>query len=274
MNKYFISGVNAKYEFAIDRLKIFIGSKFKWFDFVNLVQNYFNKISLSEYAKEYASKLSITIDDKSIDKSVQLVLINNSYDLVNEYKMTQKSLMFTLLKNYLENKEASEQINTINILIDDFINEIEEELKENNIDIVLNDVYFDAKLIINNVDISLNKDGFLSNQNDYNTKDLVSLKLTILQTILKYNRQKQIILIDELGLLTYDQILNLLNYDNLIMFIPNPYSDNLSLYYNLDRNIDYFDENVVYNDYLLSNKGHSYTAFKEELINNIKKNFK
>lgn len=274
MNKYFISGVNAKYEFAIDRLKIFIGSKFKWFDFVNLVQNYFNKISLSEYAKEYASKLSITIDDKSIDKSVQLVLINNSYDLVNEYKMTQKSLMFTLLKNYLENKEASEQINTINILIDDFINEIEEELKENNIDIVLNDVYFDAKLIINNVDISLNKDGFLSNQNDYNTKDLISLKLTILKTILKYNRQKQIILIDELGLLTYDQILNLLNYDNLIMFIPNPYSDNLSLYYNLDRNIDYFDENVVYNDYLLSNKGHNYTAFKEELINNIKKNFK
>lgn len=274
MNKYFISGVNVKYEFAIDRLKIFIGSKFKWFDFVNLVQNYFNKISLSEYAKEYASKLSITIDDKSIDKSVQLVLINNSYDLVNEYKMTQKSLMFTLLKNYLENKEAYEQINTINILIDDFINEIEEELKENNIDIVLNDVYFDAKLIINNADISLNKDGFLSNQNDYNTKDLISLKLTILQTILKYNRQKQIILIDELGLLTYDQILNLLNYDNLIMFIPNPYSDNLSLYYNLDRNIDYFDENVVYNDYLLSNKGHSYTAFKEELINNIKKNFK
>lgn len=274
MNKYFISGVNAKYEFAIDRLKIFIGSKFKWFDFVNLVQNYFNKISLSEYAKEYASKLSITIDDKSIDKSVQLVLINNSYDLVNEYKMTQKSLMFTMLKNYLENKETSEQINTINILIDDFINEIEEELKENNIDIVLNDVYFDAKLIINNADISLNKDGFLSNQNDYNTKDLISLKLTILQTILKYNRQKQIILIDELGLLTYDQILNLLNYDNLIMFIPNPYSDNLSLYYNLDRNIDYFDENVVYNDYLLSNKGHSYTAFKEELINNIKKNFK
>ena len=98
--------------------------------------------------------------------------------------------------------------------------------------------------------------------------------MTILQTILKYNRQKQIILIDELGLLTYDQILNLLNYDNLIMFIPNPYSDNLSLYYNLDRNIDYFDENIVYNDYLLSNKGHSYTAFKEELINNIKKNFK
>lgn len=274
MNKYFISGVNVKYEFAIDRLKIFIGSKFKWFDFVNLVQNYFNKISLSEYAKEYASKLSITIDDKSIDKSVQLVLINNSYDLVNEYKMTQKSLMFTMLKNYLENKETSEQINTINILIDDFINEIEEELKENNIDIVLNDVYFDAKLIINNADISLNKDGFLSNQNDYYTKDLISLKLTILQTILKYNRQKQIILIDELGLLTYDQILNLLNYDNLIMFIPNPYSDNLSLYYNLDRNIDYFDENIVYNDYLLSNKGHSYTAFKEELINNIKKNFK
>lgn len=269
MKQLTIISNNNKCHFQFDKRKIIIGDNDKVCDLFNDIRYYFAKLSSSEYSKENNTDLNILIDDTSIDLKTTILLdLTNGFDLINEYKLNQKSLLYMVTDTFLRKAEYSEDIQTINALLDDFSTSIEEEFIDNDIPICISGLELSPKFILSNIEAFFTKEGCVTNQLDYSLNELNRIKESMFLYLVKTQKQITFIILDELNFLNYK---NYLLFPNIVLITRNKKNITLEQTYDFKHHIDYADENQVYDLYMNSGSGLDFDGFKVELLNKISK---
>ena len=203
------------------------------------------------------------IDGKAVlTKSTCLLDFNSAFDLSSEYKLTQKSIFYFLLETFIKKVEFNEQFQTINILLKDILADIEIEFQENDIPLSLMDFEINCKSLLSNISLSLIKEEMLSNQMDYSIEELINIKEKIGLYLIKNNRQTQFIIIDENSLVNIDEFIK---YENVLLLTTSTKVSNLEEIYDYDKNIDYGNEESLYEIFMNSSTSFDFDMFKIEL---------
>lgn len=126
MNKLTIEKGNIKYEMLIDHYKIIYGHNYNSkFDILRTLLRFNNNIKPSEYAEEKNNIPNISLNDKSIKtKDTFIYYVNKNYSIIDDFKLSTKSLIYKYLEILLDDHQLMDTINTINILFESLNNEI------------------------------------------------------------------------------------------------------------------------------------------------------
>lgn len=128
MNKITITDGNVMYNFLIDRCKYLLGNNsIEKHKIKQLIKLYFNPVK-SEYRTENNLKPKILIDGKELNnKSTFYIEISDKYSLNEECKLGSKSILLKYFERKLEDYSYFDTINTIDILFQSLIEELNEE---------------------------------------------------------------------------------------------------------------------------------------------------
>lgn len=251
------------FEFSLGKKKSILGNKKN--ELFSIFTEYFSKTQVSEYSKDYKSNSVIYIDDKPLDlkKYMLFDLSMNLFDLISEYKLTQKSLFTMSIETLFESIEIIDRVNTINILLNDLSNEIENIYIKNNVDLRISNLELNKKNILKLIDISLQKDGLLTNQYDYSTNDLNMIKISLLKMISTKNKHFNFIIIN------YDNKIddNIFDENENVIFISNSIIDNKV--FDTSNKIDFEDEEQLYYLHFNSSSNLCYKDYVTDLLERI-----
>ena len=128
MNKMTVSDGMRKWEFLIDRVKFIVGSNQKERHQIHQALRLLQSKSESEWRKETHSEASLLIDDEQLAlKKVNIFEVNLNFSIVEDCKMTAKSLIQRYLEIKLGNSEIQETVNTLEILFQALAEEVSDE---------------------------------------------------------------------------------------------------------------------------------------------------
>ena len=128
MNKMTVSDGMRKWEFLIDRVKFIVGSNQKERHQIHQALRLLQSKSESEWRKETHSEASLLIDDEQLAlKKVKFFEVNLNFSIVEDCKMTAKSLIQRYLEIKLGNSEIQETVNTLEILFQALAEEVSDE---------------------------------------------------------------------------------------------------------------------------------------------------
>ena len=117
-----------KWEFLIDRVKFIVGSNQKERHQIHQALRLLQSKSESEWRKETHSEASLLIDDEQLAlKKVNIFEVNLNFSIVEDCKMTAKSLIQRYLEIKLGNSEIQETVNTLEILFQALAEEVSDE---------------------------------------------------------------------------------------------------------------------------------------------------
>lgn len=119
-----------EYQLQIDKIKYCIGTDFKnKYQLKKMLIEYFNGGKISEYSKQNTGDIQLTINEKLVHhKDVLFFYVNDNYSIENELKLKSKSLMSIYLETLLSDNQHIDTIQSINILLDAFASEIDDNL--------------------------------------------------------------------------------------------------------------------------------------------------
>ena len=119
-----------EYQLQIDKIKYCIGTDFKnKYQLKKMLIEYFNGGKISEYSKQNTGDIQLTINEKLVHhKDVLFFYVNDNYSIENELKLKSKSLMSIYLETLLSDNQYIDTIQSINILLDAFASEIDDNL--------------------------------------------------------------------------------------------------------------------------------------------------
>lgn len=128
MNKLLITDGMRKWELLIKHVKFIIGSnqkeQYQLYQAFRLLQSK----SESECRKETHSEASLLIDDEKLtSKKVNFFEVTSSFSVIEDCKMTSKSLIQKYLEIKLGKSEIQETINTLEILFQSLADEVSDE---------------------------------------------------------------------------------------------------------------------------------------------------
>ena len=128
MNKMTVSDGMRKWEFLIDRVKFIVGSNQKERHQIHQALRLLQSKSESEWRKETHSEASLLIDDEQLAlKKVNFFEVTLNFSIVEDCKMTAKSLIQRYLEIKLGNSEIQETVNTLEILFQALAEEVSDE---------------------------------------------------------------------------------------------------------------------------------------------------
>lgn len=128
MNKMTVSDGMRKWEFLIDRVKFIVGSNQKERHQIHQALRLLQSKSESEWRKETRSEASLLIDNEQLAlKKVNFFEVTLNFSIVEDCKMTAKSLIQRYLEIKLGNSEIQETVNTLEILFQALAEEVSDE---------------------------------------------------------------------------------------------------------------------------------------------------
>lgn len=190
MNSFKIKSGNEMIEIYTNRIKYLLGK--------NIENKYlfFQKLHLlccksdSEYRLEEDIKTNLFWNDQEIGKrNTVLYEVTPLYSLTEDYKMNAKSLILKYLDLKLQETAYFDTINTIEILLQAFADELSEE---HFIKTYLNGV--NNKVLLKLINPSY-ADDFQKDEYDLKYEQLILTQLQLLRYITKHTQEKEIILI-------------------------------------------------------------------------------
>lgn len=250
------------YEFLINKRKTITGDRKN--ELFNLLKEYLNKSTLSEYAKANKSNSCIYIDGRPIDlkNSQVLELSNEQFDLQNEYKLSQKSLFSISLENIFNNIEFIDSINTINILLNDLSLDIENIYLKHNIELIIDNLEINKKNILKLIDISLMKDDLKCNQFDYTLNELNDLKISMFRMIALNNKQISFFILNEFE---FSNTILLNELENVYIITV----EKSSSVYDTTNKIDFDNEELLYEMYFNSSSNLSFDDYVTDMLERV-----
>lgn len=249
----------------IDNIKHIRGNSGKINGMFNDIKTYFSKITGSEYAKDKQNKVIILLDNLPIDlnNTILLDLNNNIFDLTAEYKINQKTLFYYIFETVVKEEHIQNNIQTINILMSSLSSDIENELEDNGVNLLIDNLELDNKNIIKLIAPSLHIEGLHSNQYDYSVAELNLIKLNLFEYLIKRNKQKHYFLINNSDLPS----IHLTKYSNVMCLTTEKTITNKI--YDVDKKIDYENENDLYELYLNEPNKIDFKQYVEQLLKGI-----
>ena len=128
MNKMTVSDGMRKWEFLIDRVKFIVGSNQKECHQIHKALRLLQSKNEREWRKETSSEASLLIDDETLAlKTVNFFEVTLNFSIVEDCKMTAKSLIQRYLEIKLGNSEIQETVNTLEILFQALAEEVSDE---------------------------------------------------------------------------------------------------------------------------------------------------
>lgn len=224
MNKILIKNRNNIYEFGVDKIKFIISKNYmKHHDLIATFNFIYNKANISEFSTINNYNYLIKYDDELLNlRSSELFVVNNYYDLNYDLKMGSKSLALNYFYSIFGNYHENETLTTINILISDLsdeLNELAQLSDELSLDLIIEEL--ELKSIGKLIDAKLLKDENYANQYDLDYLDLIKIQLKMIIKIAEFNYLKKYFVL--LDLKEYnDEIIKILNdisLDNIHIFI-------------------------------------------------------
>lgn len=259
MNKLTIKKGNEKYDIVIEDYKIIIGNNYNMkFDILRTILKFYENKKASEFAEENNNIPQIYLDDQVIKtKDTYIFYIHKNYSLVNDFKLTNKSLIGKYLEILMNNSLFVDTINTINFLFESLSHEIS--------DISEISGYFNSmtsKQLIKLMTPFYQKNEYMKDEYDLSLEEIILLQLDLIEYISDHSLIKTIICIDipELTEKIYKKIIRLKSC-KILLFVEhvNNLCKNISKYVFCERIlVDVEDEeefyvNICDNNYKLLN---------------------
>lgn len=127
MNLITIKNGNNTWDFEVENNKYIICDSNAYFSILQSIRLFTSK-EKSEYRTENNFKLKIMKNEKELDvKNNLFIEISDSYSLIEDKKLTTKSLMLKYLEVKLQNQSYFDTIGTIDILLESLADEMNEE---------------------------------------------------------------------------------------------------------------------------------------------------
>ena len=130
MNLLTLKKGNKRYDLQINNIKYCIGNDFEEkYNFVNILKEVFLLSKESEYSINNSGQAQVLINDKEIKvKEISFYQINHHYSITNDLKLTAHSLIARYIELLIAQDDNIDTINTINLLLESFTNELDNEL--------------------------------------------------------------------------------------------------------------------------------------------------
>lgn len=268
MNLLTVKKGNKRYDLQIDNIKYCIGNNFEEkYNFINILKETFLSSKGSEYSINNSGEAQVLINDKEIKlKEINFYHVNHNYSIINDLKLTTHSLITKYLEVLIAQDNNIDTINTINLLLESFTNELDNEL------IYPRFITYTPKQFLKILLPIFLKEEDQANEYDLSYNEIILFQLKMINYISNHQSNKILCLI-ELPLLTQeidDYLKKMKNCFNFVMIYK---TNNPLLYRNIylfeDQHIDLNDEQQIYNLYL--NKGIcTLQEAQQMIINNIK----
>lgn len=246
MKKISIKNLNDKIDIIVNNVKYVCGNDYEAKDKIKKVFiNTFNRVSSSEYG-ENNNKTDLLIDDEPISlNDYMFFCIDTNFDLNQDIKLGTKSISLEYINSLFDDIEYSDEYQTINTLLMDFIeNNIEEtdDLIRPNIECVLT-----KKLLIKLIEFRFLYDEFEINNLDLTLEQKIMIQLKMINQISLKTTKKILILVDcPIISKTIKHMLEKLNVMSIVLFekIAREYVPDLLILD--DIRIDTSDENAIF----------------------------
>lgn len=268
MNLLTVKKGNKRYDLQIDNIKYCIGNNFEEkYNFISILKETFLSSKESEYSINNSGEAQVLINDKEIKlKEINFYHINHNYSIINDLKLTTHSLITKYLEVLIAQDNNIDTINTINLLLESFTNELDNEL------IYPRFITYTPKQFLKILLPIFLKEENQANEYDLSYNEIILFQLKMINYISNHQSNKILCLI-ELPLLTQeidDYLKKMKNCINVVMIYK---TNNSLLYRNIylfdDQHIDLNDEQQIYDLYL--NKGIcTLQEAQQMIINNIK----
>lgn len=268
MNLLTVKKGNKRYDLQIDNIKYCIGDNFEErYNFESILKEVFLSSKESEYSVNNTGQAQVLINDKEIKiKEVNFYQVNLNYSISSDIKLTTRSLIAKYLEILIAQNENIDTINTINLLLESFSNELDNEL------IYPKFITYTPKQFLKILLPIFLKEEDQANEYDLSYNEIILFQLKMIEFISNNQLNKTICLID-LPYLTKeinDYLISMKNCFNVVML----YKTNRNLLYKNvylfdDQLIDLNDDQQIYN--MNINKGIcTLQEAQQMIINNIK----
>lgn len=269
MKKISIKNLNDKIDIIIDNVKYVCGNDYEAKDKIKKVLiNTFNRVSLSDYG-ENNNKSVLLIDDEPISlNDYMFFCIDSNFDVIQDSKLGTKSLSLEYINNLFENIEYTDEYQTINNLLIDFLENIIEDtesLIKPNIECILT-----KKLLIKLIEFRFLYEDYEINNFDLTLEQKIMLQLKMVKQI-SLNTTKKIILLVDCPFVSkgIKNLIENMNATSIVLFekVVKEYIPDLLILD--DIRIDTLDENAIFE--LCNSDEKSYlniVTMKEKLMEN------
>lgn len=225
-----------EYQLQIDKIKYCIGTDFKnKYQLKKMLIEYFNGGKISEYSKQNTGDIQLTINEKLVHhKDVLFFYVNDNYSIENELKLKSKSLMSIYLETLLSDNQHIDTIQSINILLDAFASEIDDNL------IISKFITYTPKQFLKILMPMFCYDEELANEYDLSYDEIIIFQLKMIDYIAR-KQLKTVIVFIEIPELT-NSIHEILKEMKNVMIIISVFK------YNVDLEIDdimIFDKTIL-----------------------------
>ncbi len=268
MNLLTIKKGNKRYDLQIDNVKYCIGNNFEEkYNFESILKEVFLSSKESEYSVNNTGQAQVLINDKEIKiKEVNFYQVNLNYSISADIKLTTHSLIAKYLEILIAQNENIDTINTINLLLESFTNELDNEL------IYPEFITYTPKQFLKILLPIFLKEEDQANEYDLSYNEIILIQLKMINYIASHQLNKTICLID-IPYLTKeinDYLINMKNCFTIVMLYKTNKNLNIKDVYMFDNLIfDLSDEEQIYNIYI--DKGVCTLQEAKEMIkNNIK----
>ena len=258
---------NKSINLDVESKKFLLGNCEIKYEILKCLKLFFSK-EKSEFRKENNEEISILVNERKIDlKRSRFFYVDDQYSIIEDSKLSTKSLMTKYYEIKYAKEEYFEMVNTLNILLESF----EEELNENSeLKVKLNPFIAKQLLKISKPEII---DEFQKDEYDFSQEELILFQLKLIQYIQKNNTEFETTIIyvrtPKITNKIQEQIDRIQN--SIILIETNFYDQNMNINEILlceKMILDLNDENTLY--YLISQEI-NYRCTLEEVNTMIKK---
>lgn len=216
MNLLTVKKGNKRYDLQINNIKYCVGNNFEEkYNFVNILKEVFLLSKESEYSINNSGQAQALLNDKEIKvKEINFYQINHHYSITNDLKLTAHSLIARYLEILIAQDDNIDTINTINLLLESFTNELDNEL------IYPKFITYAPKQFLKILLPIFLKEEDQANEYDLSYDEIILFQLKMIDYISKHQTTKIICLI-ELPYLSKeinDYLINMKNCFIVVMF--------------------------------------------------------
>lgn len=257
-----------EYQLQIDKIKYCIGTDFKnKYQLKKMIIEYFNGGKTSEYSKQNTGDIQLMINEKLLNcKDVLFFYVNDNYSIENELKLKSKSLMSIYLETLLSDNQYIDTIQSINILLDAFASEIDDDL------IISKFITYTPKQFLKILLPMFCYDEEQANEHDLSYDEIIIFQLKMINYIAR-NQLKMVIVFIEIPELTRSIDNALKEMKNVIIIISvfkynvNLEIDNVMIFDQIILDVN--DEEQLYN-YFINKKIYTLKEAKDMIKQKIK----
>ncbi len=264
MNKLTVVKGLDKYEIILQDYKMIYGLNYNIkFDILRTILRFYKNNKSSEYAVEENNVARLYINDKEVKpKDILVFHVNKHYSIIDDFKLSTKSLISKYLETLLSNESFFDTINTLNILFESLSQEI---TIESSVSGCFNTMV--PKQLIKLLTPQYLENDISKDEYDLSLEEIILFQLNLIDYINKHdNTINHIIICIELPKLTetiYSKIKEMKNcYILIFTDLEDSQIEDISKYYLCENKIlDLADENQVFN--LICDNNYKLLTLKE-----------